>query len=50
MDLPREQQDIFEEQLTKEHAQVLVLEIDEEDADETTSMLDDHGAQLIATN
>lgn len=49
MRLPQEQQAIFEEQLKKEHAQILVLETEEDDVDDTRSMLDDHGAQLIAT-
>ena len=49
MNLPQEQQALFEEQLKKEHAQVLVLETEDEDVDDTRSMLDDHGAQLVAT-
>lgn len=48
--LPADQQAVFEQHLQKDHAQVLVLETEEEEVDDTKAMLEEYGAQLVVSH
>lgn len=50
LNLPVDQREYFERELRKEAAQVLVLETEDEDAEETLEMLKEHGAQYVTHN
>lgn len=50
LNLPSGERSAFEQALRKEHAQVLVLDTDDDAEEATKDMLESHGAQLVASS